>query len=158
MRRRGLSTRALGAALDVSNGTVAAWKKGAMPRPDVATRLAEFFQVPVDALLDDTLDLPLDRTEQRFTQAHQASDVLEEPTAKEAVFLRTLERTQQADFLRQHARRLIDQAQEMHKWADTIDPVGAKEREEASAYLEALKQKVGAKQGVSYPEGRRHAK
>lgn len=58
MRKNGLTTRSLGAAVGVNNGTVAGWTKGAQPRPEAATKLAEHFGLPVEVLLDDTKELP----------------------------------------------------------------------------------------------------
>lgn len=58
MRQNGLSTRSLGSAVGVSNGTVAGWMRTATPRPEAAVTLANYFGVSVDDLLDDTRELP----------------------------------------------------------------------------------------------------
>ncbi len=71
MRRRGLSTRSLGAHVGVSNGTVAGWTKGAAPRPDAAKRLADYFQIPVDVLLDDARSLPVEYEAARVEEERQ---------------------------------------------------------------------------------------
>lgn len=58
MRQNGLTTRSLGSAVGVSNGTVAGWMRTATPRPEAAVTLANYFGVDVDTLLDDTRELP----------------------------------------------------------------------------------------------------
>lgn len=58
MRQNGLTTRSLGAAVGVSNGTVAGWMRTATPRPEAAVALAQYFGVDVETLLDDARDLP----------------------------------------------------------------------------------------------------
>ena len=61
MRLRGQTTRSLGSAVGVSSAAVTGWSKpaGARPRPEVAKRLADYFDVTVDVLLDDSKDLPI---------------------------------------------------------------------------------------------------
>jgi transcriptional regulator with XRE-family HTH domain len=58
MRQNGLTTRSLGLAVGVSNGTVAGWMRTATPRPEAAVALAQYFGIDVDTLLDDTRELP----------------------------------------------------------------------------------------------------
>lgn len=56
--RRGATIRDVATALDMGVGTVGGWANGATPRPKVATKLADYFGVPVETLLDDDADLP----------------------------------------------------------------------------------------------------
>ncbi len=58
-RQKGLSVRALATELGVGVGTVGGWLKEFRPRPQVARRLADFFDVSVEDLLDDTRELPV---------------------------------------------------------------------------------------------------
>lgn len=57
-RNRGLSVRALAAELGVGVGTVGGWLSEFRPRPQVARRLADYFGVSVEDLLDDQRELP----------------------------------------------------------------------------------------------------
>ena len=58
MGRRGLSGRALAAAIGVSNATVSAWLKGSKPHPSQASRLAEYFGITVAELLGGMAEAP----------------------------------------------------------------------------------------------------
>lgn len=58
MRREALSNLALGKQIRVAHTTVARWLEGARPRGKVALKLAEFFGIPVEVLLDDASELP----------------------------------------------------------------------------------------------------
>ena len=58
MRQDGITTRSLGARVGVTSAAVTGWCNGASPRPAVTAKLAEFFGVSVDDLLDDTRELP----------------------------------------------------------------------------------------------------
>lgn len=59
MRRQALSNLALGNALGgIAHTTIARWLQGSMPHGDAARKLAGYFAVPVDILLDDSKDLP----------------------------------------------------------------------------------------------------
>lgn len=61
MRRRGLSNLALSKAIGVSHTSVGDWlKRGALPRPDAAARLARYLAIPIDALFDDKKEMPFD--------------------------------------------------------------------------------------------------
>lgn len=57
-RNRGLTIRDIAAALELGVGTVGAWAKDARPRPAVAAKLAAYFGLAVDVLLDDEQELP----------------------------------------------------------------------------------------------------
>lgn len=59
-RKKGLSVRALATELGVGVGTVGGWLKEYRPRPQVARRLADYFGVSVEDLLDDARELPTD--------------------------------------------------------------------------------------------------
>lgn len=64
MRRQALSNLALSRALGgIAHTTVARWLGGARPRGEVARRLADYFRVPVETLLNDESELPADVTE-----------------------------------------------------------------------------------------------
>ena len=59
MARRGLTQQALGTCLDLSHRAVGKWLSGeSIPRAEVAKKLADFFEVAVEDLLDDTRELP----------------------------------------------------------------------------------------------------
>lgn len=59
MRREALSNLGLGKALGgIAHTTVAAWLEGSKPRTKAAQKLARYFSVPVELLLDDTEELP----------------------------------------------------------------------------------------------------
>lgn len=58
MRQSGLTTREMGAALGLDHSAVARWLKGTRPYPSSAAKVAEFFGVRIDLLLDDTRELP----------------------------------------------------------------------------------------------------
>lgn len=60
--KRGWSQRAFAAALreagiDVSQRAVSGWESGAVPRPDIAKKLADFFDLSLETLMDDSRDL-----------------------------------------------------------------------------------------------------
>lgn len=59
MRRHGLTQAALGTHLGVSQRAVGKWLAGdSAPGAEIGPRLADFFEVQVDDLLDDTRELP----------------------------------------------------------------------------------------------------
>ena len=58
MRDHGETTRSLGAAVGATSGAVTGWTNGAMPRPDAMRRLADYFGVKVEDLLDEARELP----------------------------------------------------------------------------------------------------
>lgn len=61
MRLRGLTTRDVGLAIGLDHSAVARWlKKGTRPYASSSIKLADFFDVPVDDLLDDSRDLLLE--------------------------------------------------------------------------------------------------
>ena len=61
MKQRGQTQRSLAAALDLSHRAVGGWLSGSKPHRGTALLLAEYFQLPVEDLLDDSRALPLDR-------------------------------------------------------------------------------------------------
>ena len=63
MRRRGLTTRALGSAVGVTSAAVTGWTGGAKPRPDAAAKLADYFGVSVERLTNDALSLGTEKPE-----------------------------------------------------------------------------------------------
>lgn len=72
MRARGLSGRALGSALQLSNSTVSGWIRESSPSKPHASQiaqLADFFGVDVETLLDDTLDIPVAKQVLRAEEA-----------------------------------------------------------------------------------------
>lgn len=58
MAHRRITQEALGDALGVSHVAVGKWLRGAKPRAVMGQRLATFFGVPPDSLLDDNRGLP----------------------------------------------------------------------------------------------------
>jgi transcriptional regulator with XRE-family HTH domain len=48
----------VGSAVGVSQQAVSNWLKGAVPRKTVIIKLAQFFNVPEECLLNDELDIP----------------------------------------------------------------------------------------------------
>lgn len=122
MRRRGLTTRALGSAVGVTSAAVTGWTSGAKPRPDATARLAAFFEVSVDDLLDDRRDLAADDTERRYTQAHAVAEQYPEdnPKARQLAFEKHLERSAHAKTLRDTAKRLRDEAERLDQIADVL--------------------------------------
>lgn len=59
MRRHGLTQTSLGASLGLSQRAVGKWLAGdSTPGAEIGPRLADFFDVSVDDLLDDTRELP----------------------------------------------------------------------------------------------------
>lgn len=72
-RERGLSERGLAAKLSISQSTISLWRiRNGRPRPETAKRLADFFQVSVGELLDDTRPIAVSSAEQ--LEADQQSD------------------------------------------------------------------------------------
>jgi transcriptional regulator with XRE-family HTH domain len=58
MSLRGETQRSLGLALSLSHRAIGGWlKSGVLPHPSTAKKLAEYFGVPVDDLLDDNRTL-----------------------------------------------------------------------------------------------------
>lgn len=60
MRRRGLTTRDVGKAVELDHSAIARWLKGTRPYASSIAKLADYFRVPVDLLLDDSKDLPIE--------------------------------------------------------------------------------------------------
>jgi transcriptional regulator with XRE-family HTH domain len=58
MRDRGLNQETLANALELSQSTVSRWLNGGKPHRRIALNIAIFFNIDVDSLLDDALDLP----------------------------------------------------------------------------------------------------
>lgn len=59
MARRNLTQEELGAALNLSHTTVGRWLAGkSRPYPRIAQQLAEYFGLPVEAIIDDSKPLP----------------------------------------------------------------------------------------------------
>ncbi len=58
--KRGETTRSLGKAVGATSGAVTGWRNGATPRPDITRRIADYFGVAVEVLVDDARDLPAD--------------------------------------------------------------------------------------------------
>ena len=105
MRRRALSKLALGNALDVAHTTVARWLAGATPRGAVATKLASYFEVPIEALFDDAKLLPYDEVAAEMQSAKEGAQAAypENPEASQVMFHLRLEldqRRKTADRLR----------------------------------------------------------
>lgn len=76
MNRSGFTTRDVGNALGVDHSAVARWLKGGTtPYRSSVAKLAGFFEVPVEVLLDDSMELP----------PVAASQVLEERPLKQFV-------------------------------------------------------------------------
>lgn len=122
MRKRGLTTRSLATAVSVSNGTVFGWANGARPRPEVASRLAAYFEVVVDDLLDDSRDLPPDEIERRYAEAKGVAEhyPADNQTARQLAFEKHLERSSFAKTLRDTAKRLRDEAERLDQIADVL--------------------------------------
>jgi len=57
MREHGETTRSLGAAIGVTSGAVTGWTNGSVPRPEATRRLADYFGVSVEDLVDDAREL-----------------------------------------------------------------------------------------------------
>ncbi len=122
MRRRGLTTRDVGNAIDLDHSAVARWLKGTRPYAASVAKLAEYFGVVVDDLLDESRELPPDPTEERFSAAKAAAAKMpvDQPLAGQAVFEKTLERSLYIAQIRRVAERL-------RQLADEIDPPQTKE-------------------------------
>jgi hypothetical protein len=93
----------------------------------MAARLARFFGITVDSLLDDTQELPpdpIDASAARILAAKEAAMRLPEnqPAARQAVFENTLARSLHADRMHKFGSALRRQAQELVELADEIDP------------------------------------
>ncbi len=59
--RRGQSLRTIALELGFDPSAPAQWKRRhARPRPELAKKLADYFAIPVDLLLDDSKDLPVE--------------------------------------------------------------------------------------------------
>ena len=58
MARRGLTQESLGHEMGVSHVAVGNWLRGARPRASTAARLADYFGVLVEDLMDDSRELP----------------------------------------------------------------------------------------------------
>ena len=56
--RKGLNQESLAEALDISQATVSRWISGVKPHKSTALKIAYFFNVPVEILLDDETELP----------------------------------------------------------------------------------------------------
>ena len=74
-RQNGVTPNAVAAAVGIkSSGTVTGWKKGALPRPSIAKKLADYFNVTTQYLLfgeetvsenKEALSLPAEGNEER---------------------------------------------------------------------------------------------
>src|SRR4051812_23604933 len=73
LQLRGLSARALASELDLSNATVSAWLRGTAPRPEALKALADYLQLPVEVLADDTKPLPYEQHLDELTDASKAA-------------------------------------------------------------------------------------
>ena len=148
MRARGLSTRSLGDAVGVSNGTVAGWTRGAQPRPDVAKRLADHFGLAVATLLDDTVALPADpwqEVQERYSSAAILAETVAGPAGSpgaqhvyEAKLYRGAwerEVREAAHALRSHAAALLTMAERLE--APFAGQGTEREAEAAKAFAEA---------------------
>ena len=51
---KGISVTALGQELGLSNATTAGWRKGSQPRGKTLKMLADYFEVTVDQLMEDS--------------------------------------------------------------------------------------------------------
>lgn len=71
MALRRITQEALGDALGVSHVAVGKWLRGAKPRPIMGQRIATFFGVPPDSLLNDDCGLPDEVTSALFSPAKQ---------------------------------------------------------------------------------------
>ena len=58
MRHRGLSNLALAKDLGIAHTTVGDWREDARPRAAMIRKLADYFGIPVELLLDDSKELP----------------------------------------------------------------------------------------------------
>ncbi len=56
--KKGITQRQLCSDLHMSLGAVSAWFNGSKPHPSKAIKLADYFGIPVDILLDDDAPLP----------------------------------------------------------------------------------------------------
>lgn len=70
------SPNAVAADLNLSSGSVTAWKRGAVPRATTLRKISDYFSVPYSALLDE-----VDNTEQKENPAAQMSDGADEKFA-----------------------------------------------------------------------------
>ena len=62
------SPNAVAAELNLSSGSVTAWKRGAVPRATTLRKISDYFSVPYSALLDE-----VDNTVQKENPAAQMS-------------------------------------------------------------------------------------
>lgn len=88
MRLHGESQRALAAAIDVSHPSVGAWLRDTLPHRSTALLIAEHYGVPVDSLLDDSLELPFDRAGSKIQKmlANAEASFPGNPQAQEQAF------------------------------------------------------------------------
>lgn len=88
MAQRRLTQGALAAALDVSQPSVGRWLNDAKPHRGTALLLAEYFQVPVEDLLDDGRELVFERVAADMRRAAEVADrsKLSSQEAKQMLF------------------------------------------------------------------------
>jgi len=58
-RLHGLSERAAANRIGVNQSAISRWRsRGSLPRPSLAKKLADFFDTPVEILLNDDIEIP----------------------------------------------------------------------------------------------------
>ena len=174
MRIRGETQRSLAAALELSHRAVGGWLSGSKPRGGTALLIAEHFSVPVDDLLDDSKELPLDRQlgELRGASEKVQSDYPENPEAQENAFDLSEERKRRkraADGLRKVISELasiaydLDTADDrLHRISQELKDAQTEKRRHgqmsgSEKKLAELKARVAASRAASPEKERHHA-
>ena len=133
-KRQGLSVRALATALHVGVGTVGGWLKDIRPHPEAAKRVADFFAISVDDLLDDTKDLPPHPLRQAALAAQEAFP--EDPRAAQATADSINYRRHWKTTSLETARALRQKADELMAMADQLEVPFKREVEEEAVAIE----------------------
>lgn len=67
MIQSGDTQESLGKAVGVAHTTVGRWLAGVRPRVRIVAQISAYFDVPIEMLLDDELDLPSQRQQAQST-------------------------------------------------------------------------------------------
>ena len=128
---RGYSERALAKEVGFDQSAVSRWReRGSKPRRGLAKRLAAFFGVPLDVLLDDQRDIPIgvfladgredaDQAKRAFPRDDTAMEAIF--TLKDARRARQRENARLANILRKQEDALRKIADILKKQAASLD-------------------------------------